>query len=143
MRWCSERVETAMVLALIAVGAWGCSDSPTAPSSVPPFTVQDLRIGTGAEAVNGSFVTISYVGWLFDERAEDGRGVEFGRSERESFRLGVGQVIEGWDFGVVGMRVGGVRRLVIPHNLAYGELGGGNIPPFATLVFDITLLDVE
>ena len=143
MRWCSERVGTAVVLVLITVVTCGCSDSPTAPSRVPPFTISDLRIGTGTEAINGSFVTINYVGWLYDDQAEDGRGVEFERADGVSFRLGAGQVIAGWDYGVVGMRVGGTRRLVIPHNLAYGERAGGTIPPFATLVFDILLVDVQ
>ncbi len=102
---------------------------------------QDLEIGSGTEAQNGADVTVHYTGWLtngtkFDSSVD--RGTPF------VFQLGVGQVIAGWDEGVRGMRVGGKRKLVIPAALGYGDSGSGNvIPPGATLVFDVELLDVQ
>ena len=100
----------------------------------------DLREGDGATASSGSEVTVHYTGWLAN-------GEEFDSSREQqpfSFRLGAGEVIQGWDEGVEGMRVGGRRQLVIPPGLAYGEQGaGGVIPPGATLVFDVELLEVR
>lgn len=103
--------------------------------------VQDVQAGTGAEAVPGRGVTVHYTGML-----ANGDQFDSSRSGGEpfSFRLGAGEVIEGWDEGVAGMRVGGRRRLIIPPGLAYGAEGaGGVIPPNATLVFDVELLEVE
>ena len=107
----------------------------------------DLIVGTGAEAVAGSHVTVHYTGWLFDAAAADNKGRKFDssldRSMPFSFSLGAGEVIQGWDQGVAGMKVGGQRRLVIPPELGYGARGaGGVIPPNATLVFDVELLDI-
>lgn len=120
--------------------------SPTAPTA--PFSSTDLRVGTGAEAVAGRTVTVNYTGWLYDPSAAESKGRQFDTSIGRgpfSFVLGAGQVIRGWDQGVVGMRVGGLRRLVIPAELAYGAQGAGNgtIPPNATLVFDVELLAVQ
>ncbi|MFW5952252.1 MAG: FKBP-type peptidyl-prolyl cis-trans isomerase [Gemmatimonadota bacterium] len=100
--------------------------------------VQDLVEGEGMRADSGDIVTVHYTGWL-------PQGTEFDSSrdgEPFEFALGYGQVISGWDQGVVGMRVGGERRLVIPPGLAYGASGTGPIPGNATLVFDVELLDV-
>jgi len=89
-------------------------------------------------------VTVAYTGWLHDSSRPDAKGTQFDSSLSFSFRLGSGQVIRGWDQGVVGMRVGGQRRLVIPPELAYGNTSpGAGIPPNATLVFDITLNNVQ
>jgi FKBP-type peptidyl-prolyl cis-trans isomerase len=102
----------------------------------------DVVVGTGAEAVSGKKVTVHYVGTLTD-------GTKFDASKDHgqpfSFTLGAGQVIKGWDQGVAGMKVGGKRTLVIPSELGYGETGtpGGQIPPNATLNFEIELLKVE
>ncbi len=102
----------------------------------------DVVVGTGAEAVSGKKVTVHYVGTLTD-------GTKFDASKDPgqpfSFMLGAGQVIKGWDEGVVGMKVGGKRTLVIPGDLAYGAGGtpDGTIPPNATLKFEIELLGVE
>ncbi|MDO8582423.1 MAG: FKBP-type peptidyl-prolyl cis-trans isomerase [bacterium] len=102
----------------------------------------DVVVGTGAEAVTGKKVTVHYVGTLMD-------GTKFDASKDHgqpfSFTLGTGQVIQGWDEGVVGMKVGGKRNLVIPGELAYGAAGtpDGTIPPNATLKFEIELLKVE
>jgi peptidylprolyl isomerase len=101
--------------------------------------ITDLEVGTGAEAIAGQSVTVNYRGSLTSGKEFDssyGRG-PFG------FRLGGGQVIQGWDEGVAGMKVGGKRKLVIPPDLGYGSRGaGGVIPPDATLIFEVELLKV-
>ena len=100
----------------------------------------DIVEGDGAEATTGSTVTVNYTGWLTDNVKFDS-SVDSGQPT--PFTLGVGQVIPGWDEGVAGMKVGGIRQLVIPAELAYGETGSGMIPPGATLVFEVELLDVQ
>jgi FKBP-type peptidyl-prolyl cis-trans isomerase FkpA len=123
----------------------GCSGSNTsAPStSNGTFTQTDLVVGTGAEATTGKSVTVAYNGWLYDTSKVDGKGTFFDGSTAFTFTLGAGGVIAGWDQGVVGMRIGGQRRLIIPPDLAYGSSGRAPIPPNATLVFDITLNAVQ
>ena len=130
---------------LLAVGLVfsGCTNSPSAPSDGPPLTILDLVVGTGAEAGDGKVLTVDYIGWLYDEDEVEAKGAEFDRADGFKFVLGRGQVIPGWEFGLRGMRVGGTRRLIIPFNYAYGEVGQGSVPPFATLVFDIVLVDVQ
>ena len=114
----------------------------SASSSSDKLQITDETVGTGAEAVAGKSITVSYTGTLadgsvFDSTAKDG-GKPF------TFTLGAGQVIKGWDEGVVGMKVGGVRKLVIPPDLAYGSQGAGStIPPNATLTFVVTLISVQ
>lgn len=107
----------------------------------------DLREGTGAMANSGQTAQVHYTGWLYDASAADNKGKQFDSSVGRgpfSFRLGGGQVIRGWDQGVQGMKVGGQRRLVLPPEFAYGARGAGNvIPPNATLVFDVELLDIK
>jgi FKBP-type peptidyl-prolyl cis-trans isomerase FkpA len=93
----------------------------------------------------GKVLSVHYTGWFFNESATDQKGVQFDSSrstEPFTFTPGLGSVIAGWDQGLVGMRVGGVRRLVVPPFLAYGSGRSGPIPPNATLVFEIELLDV-
>lgn len=109
---------------------------------------QDERVGTGAEAQSGRTVTVHYTGWLHDASRPDQRGAKFDssrdRNEPFSFNLGAGEVIRGWDEGVAGMKVGGRRILTIPPDMGYGARGaGGVIPPNATLLFDVELLDVR
>jgi len=101
--------------------------------------IQDLVVGTGAEAVTGRQVRVTYSGWLISGRRFDSNvgGNPF------SFTLGVGQVIPGWDQGVAGLKVGGKRRIVIGSALGYGRGGSGPIPPNSTLVFDVELLGVQ
>ncbi len=108
----------------------------------------DHKIGTGETAVGGKTVIVHYTGWLFDAGAPDNKGKKFDssrdRGDPFSFRLGASQVIAGWDQGVAGMKIGGQRTLTIPPELGYGTRGaGGVIPPGATLVFDVELLDVK
>lgn len=143
MRSSRRSVSVAVWLLAVGLALSGCTNSPTAPSDGPPLTILDLVVGTGAEAVDGKVLTVDYIGWLYDEDEEDAKGAEFDRGEGFKFALGRGQVITGWEFGLRGMRVGGTRRLIIPFNFAYGEVGQGSVPPFATLVFDIVLVDVQ
>jgi peptidylprolyl isomerase/FKBP-type peptidyl-prolyl cis-trans isomerase FkpA len=112
---------------------------PPAPTSL---VIADTQVGTGREVKTGDKVKVHYVGRLMD-------GTEFDASRKHgnegfTFKVGAGQVIKGWDQGLVGMKVGGKRKLTIPSDLAYGDRGAGSvIPPKATLVFDIELLSIE
>ncbi|MGV3581450.1 MAG: FKBP-type peptidyl-prolyl cis-trans isomerase [Methylophilus sp.] len=108
----------------------------------------DTQVGTGREAEPGFNVTVHYTGWLYDPKAEDKKGTKFDssvdRGQPFNFFLGGGQVIQGWDEGFAGMKIGGKRTLIIPSEMGYGARGaGGVIPPNATLVFDVELLDVK
>jgi len=103
--------------------------------------IEDIVVGTGEEAVSGKRVTVDYAGTLENGTKFDS---SYDRGTPFSFNLGAGEVIEGWDKGVAGMKVGGKRKLVIPSALGYGERGaGGVIPPNATLIFEVELLAVE
>ena len=109
---------------------------------------QDLKPGDGPAINAGQTAVVNYTGWLFDAAAPDNKGKKFDSSLNSgspfSFTLGSGQVIAGWDQGVAGMKVGGQRRLIIPADLAYGDAGaGGDIPPGATLVFDVELMAIK
>jgi FKBP-type peptidyl-prolyl cis-trans isomerase len=116
-------------------------ETPAAVEDVTELKVEDLSEGTGAEAVEGSVVNVHYTGWLTDGTKFDS-SLDSGRPF--SFTIGAGRVIQGWEVGVAGMRVGGTRRLTIPPSMGYGDAGaGGVIPPGATLVFEIELLDVQ
>lgn len=122
--------------------------SPAASSSVAELVKTDVKQGTGAQAAAGKNVSVHYTGWLYDEKAADHHGMKFDSSRDRGtpfeFPLGAGRVIKGWDQGVEGMKVGGQRTLIIPPGLGYGARGaGGVIPPNATLVFDVELLDVR
>ena len=116
-------------------------------ASAADLVKADTVVGKGKEAVTGKTVDVNYTGWLFEDKAPNQRGRQFDSSAGRgpfSFPLGAGRVIRGWDEGVAGMKVGGKRTLVIPPELGYGKRGaGGVIPPDATLVFDVELLDVK
>lgn len=107
----------------------------------------DTKLGEGDEAVSGKEVAVHYTGWLLDPDAPDQKGAKFDSSHNRGvpfrFELGAGMVIQGWDEGVVGMRIGGARTLIIPPEKGYGARGaGGVIPPNATLLFEVELLEV-
>ena len=116
--------------------------------NITSLQVSDTRPGSGTQATSGKKVTVHYTGWLYDPKAADRHGQKFDssrdRGEPFSFTLGARQVISGWDMGVAGMKVGGQRTLIIPSDLGYGSRGAGSaIPPHATLVFDVELLEVK
>lgn len=122
------------------------AEAPAAQTGTPTADVtelkmEDVKVGTGAEAKPGDTVSVHYTGWLtdgtkFDSSKDAGQPFEF--------QLGQGMVIKGWDEGVAGMKIGGVRKLTIPADMGYGEQGaGGVIPPGATLVFEVELLGVK
>jgi len=143
------RCERAAVGLLLLCGlVTACGGDNMGQSNIKEMIKQDAKVGTGTEAVPGRQVRVHYTGWLYDERSADHKGRKFDSSRDRNdpfpFRLGAGEVIPGWDQGVAGMRVGGQRTLTIPADLGYGSQGaGGVIPPNATLVFDVELLDVR
>jgi FKBP-type peptidyl-prolyl cis-trans isomerase FkpA len=121
------------------------NSSPTKVTGKPKTTSSglqywDIVVGTGATAVSGKPVRVHYTGWLTNGKKFDS---SVDRGQPFAFPLGGGQVIKGWDEGVAGMKVGGKRQLRIPPELGYGARGaGGAIPPNATLIFDVELLEV-
>jgi FKBP-type peptidyl-prolyl cis-trans isomerase FkpA len=122
--------------------------SSSTATNITELQKNDTVVGTGREAEPGFNVTVHYTGWLFDEKAADKKGTKFDssvdRKEPFKFDLGAGQVIQGWDEGFAGMKIGGKRTLTIPSEMGYGARGaGGVIPPNATLIFDVELLDVK
>lgn len=146
----------AVAMALILVG--GCDmknngnekqeGSTMTDTKTTELVKTDTKVGSGAEAVDNKLVIVHYTGWLYDPKAPQNRGAKFDssvdRGQPFDFMLGAGQVIKGWDQGVAGMKVGGQRTLIIPSEMAYGSRGaGGVIPPNATLMFDVELLDVK
>ena len=151
---CRRRIGTrrfpvlaATLLSVVLIAGCG-GDSPTAPSPTSPsvglmvpFSTQDLVVGTGPEARNGDTLRVRYTGWLYDPNAAENKGTQFDSGDF-SFTLGSGQVIAGWDQGLLGMRVGGRRRIVIPPELGYGSSGQGPIPGDATLLFEVELLGI-
>jgi FKBP-type peptidyl-prolyl cis-trans isomerase FkpA len=123
-----------------------CSNTPTLPSSSAPYSQVDLLAGTGSEAASGNTLTVNYTGWIYDSTKPDSKGLQFDSSVgRDPFQfiLGTQSVIAGWDKGLVGMKVGGIRRLVIPPSLGYGDTRNHSIPQYSTLVFDIELIAVQ
>ena len=119
-----------------------CTDTPTSPTTSGAFRQTDIVLGTGVTANSGNSVTVDYTGWLYDGSKADHKGAVFSSTlggTPLTFTLGAGQVIPGWDQGLVGMQVGGTRRLVIPPNLAYDGTRITSIPPYATLIYEVTL----
>jgi FKBP-type peptidyl-prolyl cis-trans isomerase FkpA len=151
-----------LLTALLAISLGACqaqTDSASANSNsaqektkmtanITELQKIDTQVGTGREAEFGFNVSVHYTGWLYDAKAEGFKGKKFDssldRKQPFDFTLGAGQVIQGWDEGFAGMKVGGKRTLIIPAEMGYGARGaGGVIPPNATLVFDVELLDVK
>jgi FKBP-type peptidyl-prolyl cis-trans isomerase FkpA len=136
---------------LIAVSSLtlGCSKETALNDTVATELVKtDVKTGAGPAIATGQTAVVHYTGWLYSETAKDHKGPKFDssrdRNDPFSFHVGGGEVIGGWDQGVVGMQVGGQRQLVIPPSLGYGARGaGGVIPANATLLFDIELLKIQ
>ncbi|MEO8343355.1 MAG: FKBP-type peptidyl-prolyl cis-trans isomerase [Gallionella sp.] len=148
-----KRIAVTPLALLIIVGIFSttaCSQqaAPKTEISNMELIKTDVKLGTGDVATDGKNVSVHYTGWLYDAAAADHHGKKFDssrdRNEPFEFPLGAGRVIQGWDQGVAGMKVGGQRTLVIPASMGYGARGaGGAIPPNATLVFDVELLGVH
>ena len=110
------------------------------------FSIVDLKVGDGDTVANGDRIKVWYTGWIYVKSAPGNKGQSFDSNrDRELFRyiVGTGHVIDGWDQGVPGMKVGGIRRLIIPSELAYGSEGQGPLPPNASLIFEIEVVEVE
>ena len=124
-------------LAALSIGAAACADPITLPSGTQ---IEDIEPGSGAEARSGHSVTVHYTGWLFVD-GERGKSFDSSRGGQPfTFRIGAGEVIKGWDVGVVGMREGGVRTLIIPPKDGYGDQEDETIPANSTLLFEIELI---
>ena len=149
----STLMASALMIAMLAIT--GCkADSKTSnketamTQSITELVKNDTVVGEGREAEAGFNVTVHYTGWLYDPSKADGKGTKFDssldRHEPFVFFLGGGHVIQGWDEGFAGMKVGGKRTLIIPPNMGYGVHGAGSvIPPNATLIFDVELLGIK
>ena len=133
------------ILLMALLAATGCgSPDPTSPTtSSAPYSQVDVTVGTGATATAGRPATVNYTLWLYDSSKAEGKGSQIQNGNGFTFTVGTGGVIKGWDQGVPGMKVGGLRRLTIPPELAYGGTPPSGIPVNATLVFDITLTAVQ
>lgn len=110
------------------------------PAEKEKVEIEEITVGTGKEAKSGDTVVVHYTGTLTDGTKFDS---SVDRGEPLETKIGVGGVIQGWDQGIPGMKVGGKRKLTIPSSLGYGEQGSGKIPPNATLIFEVELLDVK
>jgi FKBP-type peptidyl-prolyl cis-trans isomerase FkpA len=136
----------AAALLLVSCGG-GHEDDALSKTTLTKLETTDLKVGAGAEARPGRRVAVHYSGWLYHPTKPDHKGRKFDssrdRNQPYDLTLGGGEVIPGWDEGLVGMKVGGERRLVIPPSMAYGSSGQGDIPPGATLVFDVELMSVQ
>lgn len=118
-------------------GSSGSSDTPSGPTSLQ---IEDITVGTGATAATGDTLSVLYTGTFLDGRVFDASSLH--GNVPIQFQLGAGRVIQGWDQGLVGMRVGGKRRLTIPSSLAYGSSGQGSIPPNTPLRFEVELVAI-
>ncbi len=149
---------TTFLIALVVVGGYFVSQIPSDSAIIDAtgtdtlgaetseadmnekLEILDEVIGTGAEAISGRTITVNYLGTLTDGTEFDS---SYDRNEPFVFNLGAGEVIQGWDLGFNGMKVGGKRKLTIPPSLGYGSIDMGTIPPNSTLIFEVELLKVE
>ena len=141
-------VLAAALVALTVSACGGGTKTPTAPTDTVPFSTTTLLVGMGAEAATGRTIAVEYTGWLYSASAADNKGMQFDSSlnpGRDPLVLiaGGSDTIPGFSQGVLGMRVGGLRRVVIPPSLGYGAQANGQIPGNSTLVFEIELLAVR
>lgn len=137
-----------LILIMALLPQHALSETKQDANKVTELIITDVKTGTGEEASGGHTVKVHYTGWLYNATAPQKKGAKFDssldRGTPFTFPLGSGRVIKGWDRGVVGMKVGGKRTLIIPAHLAYGSRGAGDsIPPNATLVFDVELLGLR
>jgi len=135
---------SAVIFSMVLLQQHAFSDT----TKVTDLIKNDIKIGIGEEAIGGHTVKVHYTGWLYKADAPQKKGVKFDssvdRGEPFIFPLGSGRVIKGWDQGVVGMKIGGQRTLIVPAHLGYGARGAGDlIPPNAVLVFDVELLELR
>jgi FKBP-type peptidyl-prolyl cis-trans isomerase len=144
-----KKLAAAVALALAATSVHAQAQTPPAPapSEIKDLVTKDTKVGEGKLAEAGKAVSVHYTGWLYDPAAPDQKGKKFDSSVDRGppfgFILGAGKVIKGWEQGVVGMKEGGKRTLIIPPWLGYGERGAaGVIPPNATLLFDVELVKI-
>jgi peptidylprolyl isomerase len=115
-------------------------ESLGAKTQATELKIEDIKVGEGREVKSGDTVVIHYKGTLTDGTKFDS---SYDRGEPFETQIGVGQVIKGWDLGVVGMKIGGKRKLTIPPSLGYGEQSAGSIPPNSTLIFELELIDIK
>jgi FKBP-type peptidyl-prolyl cis-trans isomerase FkpA len=148
---------SSLLAALLAMSLSACNaetnssstqETAIMTSEITELQKIDMLVGSGREAEPGFNITVHYTGWLYDPAASDKKGKKFDssvdRGQPFNFGLGQGQVIQGWDQGFAGMKIGGKRTLIIPSEMGYGARGaGGVIPPNANLIFDVELLDVK
>ena len=118
----------------------GDSEAGTETTTASGLKIQDLRVGDGASPQPGQTITVNYVGTLENGKEFDS---SYRRGKPIDFKIGVGRVIKGWDEGLMGMKVGGKRKLFVPSALGYGARARPNIPPNSNLIFEIELLDVK
>lgn len=145
---CNEKSSASAPAAASTPAATVAEKPAETAAPITQLVKNDVKVGEGAEATAGKIVAVHYTGWLYDPKAADKHGEKFDssrdRGEPFLFPLGGGSVIPGWDTGVVGMKVGGQRTLIIPPEMGYGAHGaGGVIPPNATLIFDVELVNVQ
>ena len=122
-------------------------DTNKMDEKIQELVIEDSKVGEGREAEKGLSISVHYTGWILDASKSDKKGDKFDssldRKQPFNFVLGVGQVIQGWDEGFDGMKIGGARTIMIPSEMGYGARGAGNaIPPNADLIFEVELLEI-
>lgn len=143
---CQKKTDPAAAPAAETAAAPAAAAPTSPPAAAVAFQKTDTVTGSGKEAVAGATAVVNYTGWLYEPAAPSQHGAQFDSSvgrDPFNFKVGGGQVIKGWDEGVQGMKVGGKRTLIIPASMGYGDSGAGPIPPNATLIFEVELLDVR